>query len=62
MTDTDLKRLEEKLDLIINFFGIGGSPRKSVRDIEAELHNRLINLDQKRLTRKKKSDTKGVCP
>jgi hypothetical protein len=48
LTDADLKRLEAKIDRLLNLFGLEGQPRPTVADLERRAQDRVIRLTTKK--------------
>jgi len=48
VTESDIKRIEEKLDLLIEFFGIGARPRKSIAQIDDFARAAVLEFQKKK--------------
>lgn len=53
MTDTDLKRLESKIDRLLNLFGLEGQPRPTLADLERRAQEKVVKLTTRKRTGKK---------
>lgn len=52
-TMTDLERIEQKLDMVIEYFNIG---KKAPRDLQAEIDKKFVELTSRKKKVKKKEE------
>jgi len=57
MNQADIKRIEDKLDLIIQHFSIGQKPARSQKNLEDLAIAKVLSLQKRR----KKSTKRNVC-
>lgn len=53
-TIDDIRRLEEKIDMVIKFFNIGGVPRRSKQEIDQVVDKKIFNLNRRIKKRNRK--------